>query len=93
MMRKLGTLKTALLIPVVFAIAAAATPVSANWFGSDPVTGLRKNVGSAKTPTPEDIREYRKLKYEDANSPIMSMAGTTGGGIATGSDSYYAKAD
>jgi len=58
-MKPLMSRKTVVYLPLILLTAALATPTSAGWF-SDPATGTRKNIGSAPSPTPQDIREYRK---------------------------------
>lgn len=62
--------KTAIMMPLALLSVAIATPAAAgNWFGSDPVPGMRRHIGSAPNPTPQDIRENRKA----INKPNMSL--------------------
>ena len=52
-------MKTKLLVSVLLLSAAVITPSYANYF-SNPALGINLNVGSAPSPTPQDIREDRK---------------------------------
>jgi hypothetical protein len=66
----LNSKKTAIILPLALLSVAVATPAAAgNWFGIDPVTGMRRHIGSAPNPTPQDIRENRKA----INTPNMSL--------------------
>ncbi len=38
------------------AAAIIATPASANWFSDWMMTGMNRNVASAPSPTPDDLR-------------------------------------
>ena len=42
--------------------AAAITPASANWF-SNPDLGINRNVGSAPSPTPAQVRAERQPPF------------------------------
>lgn len=57
-MLKLRTTKFASLATLVFLFASAVMPAHANWFSASGAGGAR-NVGSAATPKPQDIRAYR----------------------------------
>ena len=74
-MKRVSSMKTAILLPLALLSAAVAAPASANWFGTDPVTGMRRHVGSAPNPTPEDIREYRG---ERADAPAKESSSDEG---------------
>ncbi len=52
-------MKTKLLVSVLLLSAAAITPSYANYF-SNPMLGINLNVGSAPSPTPQDVRENRQ---------------------------------
>jgi hypothetical protein len=52
-------MNTKILVPVLLLSAAAMTPSYANYF-SNPALGINLNVGSAPSPTPQDIREDRR---------------------------------
>jgi hypothetical protein len=47
-----------IVMPLLLLSAAFVTPAYANYF-SNPLTGVRLNVGSAPNPTTDDIREHR----------------------------------
>ena len=72
-------MKTKMLVSVLLLSAAAITPSYANYF-SNPALGINLNVGSAPSPTPQDIREDRKpIVTEDVdNSTTVATAPTTG---------------
>ena len=68
--------KTAAILPLALAAIAIATPASANWFSTDPLTGTRRHVGSAPNPTPKDIRESR-VTVSEIETPIVTKERTT----------------
>lgn len=51
-------MKSTMAFSVLFILAASATPSFANYF-HNPQMGLNRNIGSAPSPTPRDIRENR----------------------------------
>jgi hypothetical protein len=60
-----------LVLPLLLATAAFATPASANWF-HNPYIGINRNVGSAPNPTPADIREMRLPVVTKAETPMLN---------------------
>jgi len=47
------------LVPLLLAATAIIAPASAaNWF-SNPYLGINRNIGSAPSPTPEQVRQNR----------------------------------
>jgi hypothetical protein len=60
-----------LVIPLLLATAAFATPASANWF-HNPYIGINRNIGSAPNPTPADIREMRLPVVTKAETPMLN---------------------
>ena len=69
--------KTTVLLPVVLMSVALATPAYSNWF-SNPYTGINRNIGSAPSPTPQDIRESRHQAYYPVLSQELNEQGTVG---------------
>jgi hypothetical protein len=68
---KENAMKTKLLVSALLLSAVAITPSHANFF-SNPALGINLNVGSAPSPTPQDIREERKpiiTEDVDQNNP------------------------
>jgi len=51
---------------LLFLSAVAATPALANYF-HNPRLNMMFNVGSAPSPTPQDIREHRMPQLTDTN--------------------------
>ncbi|HYM18781.1 MAG TPA: hypothetical protein VEU06_09475 [Micropepsaceae bacterium] len=67
-------MKTKLLVSVLLLSAAAITPSYANYF-SNPRLGINLNVGSAPSPTPQDIREDRQpIVTEDVDDSNTTVA-------------------
>ena len=62
----------------------AASPASANWF-SNPAWNINLHIGSAPSPTPDDIRVGRQpMLVRDADGNIIAMIDpATGKIIAT----------
>lgn len=60
-----------LILPLLLATAAFATPASANWF-HNPYIGINRNIGSAPNPTPADIREMRLPVVTKAETPMLN---------------------
>jgi hypothetical protein len=61
-------MKTKMTLSVLFLSAACATPTLANYF-FNPHAGIGLNIGSAPSPTPNDIRENRLPKVGHAAPP------------------------
>jgi hypothetical protein len=51
-----------LLLPLIFVSAAIITPACANWF-SNPSLGINRNVGSAPSPTPDQVRQEKEPPF------------------------------
>jgi TonB family protein len=56
------SLKPPWLLPLALLSASLAAPAYANWF-HDSGMNLNRNIGSAPSPTPKDIRENRTPAY------------------------------
>lgn len=75
--------RAAIVLPLALLTAVPAS--AANWFSPDPATGLRRHIGSAPNPTPEDLRALRAAadeaakaaaaKSSDLNKPSLSTGG------------------
>jgi len=65
-------------------LSAIVSPASANWF-SNPDWNINLHIGSAPSPTPEDIRlEKRPMLVRDADGNVIAMIDpATGKVIAT----------
>jgi len=65
------------MLPVLLLSAAIITPASANWF-SNPSLGLMRNIGSAPSPTPEQVRSEKRppfvMKDQDTNGTVADAA-------------------
>jgi len=76
-MKAIASTKTALLLVSGLLAAVTAAPASANWFSADPETGLRRHVGSAPNPAPDDIRANRAERANDqadgSNTPVRAV--------------------
>jgi hypothetical protein len=58
-----------------------ATPVSANWF-ANPALGINLHVGTAPSPTPEDVRSgKRPMLVRDADGNIIAMIDPSSGKV------------
>ncbi len=75
---KTPIVSSALLLPAI------VSPASANWF-SNPDWNINLHIGSAPSPTPEDIRlEKRPMLVRDSDGNIIAMIDpVTGKVIAT----------
>ena len=62
-------MNTKFLLPLLLLSAAVITPASANWF-SNPSLGINRNVGSAPSPTPAQVRQEKQPPFvlRDLNS-------------------------
>ena len=87
-------MKTRMFLPVLLLSAAFVSPASANWF-HNPSWNLNLNLGSAPSPTPEDIREGKKpMLVRDADGNIIAMIDpATGKVIATAEPPLNAQAN
>jgi hypothetical protein len=73
---KENAMKTKLLVSALLLSAVAITPSYANYF-SNPALGINLNVGSAPSPTPQDIREDRKpIVTEDIDNSNPTTVAT-----------------
>jgi hypothetical protein len=79
-----STMKTRILLPVLLLSAGFVSPASANWF-SNPTLNINLHIGSAPSPTPEDIRADRQpMLVRDADGNVIAMIDpSTGKVIAT----------
>jgi len=68
-------MKTTMALSVLLISAASATPSFANYF-HNPHWNLNRNIGSAPSPTPRDIRENRE-PHARRTVPAAAGAGTT----------------
>ncbi len=61
------------LFPLALAVVAI-TPAAANWF-SNPALGINRNVGSAPSPTPEQVRAEKQPPFVlREQAPAASVA-------------------
>jgi hypothetical protein len=51
-----------MLLALICVSAATITPACANWF-SNPALGINRSVGSAPSPTPEQIRQEKRPPF------------------------------
>ena len=58
--------KASFLFPLAILPAAFASPAQANYF-HDPIVGIEHNVGSAPSPTPNDLRGVYPLASQAMN--------------------------
>ena len=65
-----------IMLPMLLLSAAVITPVSANWF-SNPSLGINRNVGSAPSPTPAQVRAEKQPPFvlRDQQAPTVADAG------------------
>jgi hypothetical protein len=77
-------MKTRMFLPVLLLTAVFVSPASANWF-HNPSWNLNLNLGSAPSPTPDDIRaDKQPMLVRDADGNIIAMIDpATGKVIAT----------
>ncbi len=67
--------KAAFYLPLALLCASVVSPAHANWFHI-PSTNFVRNVGSAPSPKPEDIRAYRLAESAyPAESQLMNEQG------------------
>ena len=71
------------LLSAALVSALSTVPASANWFSADPTTGMRRHIGSAPNPTPEDIRADR-ARTAEAAKPNVTGERTTPAPVAEG---------
>jgi hypothetical protein len=69
-----------IMLPLLLLSAAVITPASANWF-SNPFFGINRNIGSAPSPTPEQVRQERLppfvLKDQDSSGTVADASAAT----------------
>ena len=77
-------MSTRLILLALLLSGVAASPASANWF-SNPAWNINLHIGSAPSPTPDDIRVGRQpMLVRDADGNIIAMIDpATGKIIAT----------
>ena len=64
---------TRILLPVLMLSAVFVSPASANWF-SNPSQGIDLNIGSAPSPTPDQVRADRQpMLVRDAEGNVIAM--------------------
>jgi hypothetical protein len=64
---------TRILLPVLMLSAVFVSPASANWF-SNPGLGIDLNIGSAPSPTPDQVRADRQpMLVRDAEGNVIAM--------------------
>src|SRR5215467_14746240 len=69
------------LLTVLVLSAAAVSPAAANWF-SNPRLGVNLHIGSAPSPTPEDVLSGRQpMLVRDADGNVIAMIDTTTGKV------------
>jgi hypothetical protein len=67
-----STMKTRILLPVLL-LSAVVSPASANWF-SNPTWGINLHIGSAPSPTPDQVRADRQpMLVRDADGNVIAM--------------------
>src|ERR1700688_2206447 len=73
------TMKTRILLPVMLLSAVFVSPASANWF-SNPSVGIDLNIGSSRSPTPDEVRADRQpMLVRDADGNVIAMIDPTTG--------------
>jgi periplasmic protein TonB len=70
-------LSTNFLLPLVLVSAAVASPAHANWFGGGK-SGISRNIGSAVSPTPQNIRESELPPDYPRSSQLLNEQGIVG---------------
>ena len=77
-------MNTRVVLPALLLTTILVSPASANWF-SNLDWNINLNIGSAPSPTPEDIRAMRQpMLVRDADGNIIAMIDpATGKVIAT----------
>ena len=71
-------MKTTFALAVLFISAASATPSLANYF-HNPHLNLNRNIGSAPSPTPRDIRSNQSPHVNRTLPPATAAGITTAG--------------
>jgi len=68
-----SAMKTRIILPVLLLAAVFVSPASANWF-HNPAWNLNLNLGSAPSPTPNDIRDNKQpMLVRDADGNVIAM--------------------
>jgi len=77
-------MKARILLPMLLLTAVFVSPASANWF-ANPSWGINLQLGSAPSPTPDDVRSGRQpMLVKDADGNVIAMIdAATGKIIAT----------
>jgi hypothetical protein len=66
-------MKTRIVLPALLLATVFVSPASANWF-SNLDWNINLNIGSAPSPTPDDIRNMRQpMLVRDADGNIIAM--------------------
>ena len=66
-------MKTRILLPLLLLSVVSVSPASANWF-ANPTWGINMHIGSAPSPTPDDIRADRQpMLVRDADGNVIAM--------------------
>ena len=72
-------MKTRTLLSVLLLSAVFVSPASANWF-SNPSMGIDLNIGSAPSPTPDQVRADRQpMLVRDSEGNVIAMIDPTTG--------------
>jgi hypothetical protein len=67
------TMKTRILLPLLSLSVVFVSSASANWF-ANPTWGINMHIGSAPSPTPDDIRADRQpMLVRDADGNVIAM--------------------
>ena len=69
--------KATFVFPLLLMSAAAASPADANWF-HNPQTNLNRNVGTAPSPTPQDLRAIPGESDYPLESQLRNEQGKVG---------------
>ena len=71
-------MKIRALVPLALLSASMIAPASANWF-SNPRLGINRNIGSAPSPTPQQVRQAQQPPFvmldERTQPPSVAAAG------------------
>jgi hypothetical protein len=85
------TMKTRILLPMLLLSAVFVSPGSANWFAS-PKLGINLNIGSAPSPTPDDVSTGRQpMLVRDADGNVIAMIDSATGKIIATAEPPVAK--
>src|ERR1043165_9855931 len=74
-------MKSRNLMTVLVLSAVAVSPAAANWF-SNPKLGINLHIGTAPSPTPEDVLSGRQpMLVKDADGNVIAMIDTATGKV------------